>query len=107
MEFKHKPNPIHTQILIQVRVLPLDTQILATQSSPYYIIFWYFRNFVSQNQRKTKIEKWNEKLIDFRNSSLCSLCSSNTSDKKNVNMLNDVEWIIDYVKKYYFFGETM
>ena len=37
MEFKHKPNPTHTQILIQVRVLPLDTQILGTQSPPYYL----------------------------------------------------------------------
>ena len=32
MEFGHKPNPTHTQILIRVRVLPLGTQILGTQS---------------------------------------------------------------------------
>jgi hypothetical protein len=34
MEFRHKPNPTHTRNLVWVRVLPLGTQILGTQSSP-------------------------------------------------------------------------
>ena len=35
MVFRHKPNPTHTQILVRVRVLPLGTRILSTQSPPY------------------------------------------------------------------------
>ena len=35
MEFRHKPNPTHTQNLVRVRVLPLGTRILGTQSPPY------------------------------------------------------------------------
>ena len=34
MEFRHKPNPTHTQNLVRVWVLPLGTQILGTQSPP-------------------------------------------------------------------------
>jgi hypothetical protein len=34
MEFRHKPNPTHTQNLVRVRVLPLGTRTLGTQSSP-------------------------------------------------------------------------
>ena len=34
MVFIHKPNPTHTRILVRVRVLPLGTRILGTQSPP-------------------------------------------------------------------------
>ena len=34
MEFRHKPTPTHTQNVVWVRVLPLGTRILGTQSPP-------------------------------------------------------------------------
>ena len=34
MDFRHKPNPTHTQNLVWIRVLPLGTRILGTQSPP-------------------------------------------------------------------------
>jgi hypothetical protein len=41
MEFRHKPNPTHTQNLARVRVLPLGTRTLGTQFSQYYAhIVW-------------------------------------------------------------------
>ncbi len=35
MEFRHRPNPTHTQILLRVQVLAIGPQILGTQCSQY------------------------------------------------------------------------